>query len=147
METNNTPLTTKVTEQVVANVKTWLNTCTAKPFDFSYEDLPANDAGICLSSRQAAYYLARYITGGYKAQYQFQLIYRILPTTDTETVNAIDLLNSIADWCEENADSLVVVGSTTAQKITKDTNASVLAVYEDGARDYDVSLTLTWEVI
>ena len=146
MATNNT-VSSRVTEQVVENVKTWLNTCTLKPFTFSYEDLPANDAGICLSSRQTAYYLKRYIMGGYKAQYQFQLIYRILPTSDTETVDAIELLNSIADWCEDNASSLVVVGTTVAQKITKDTNASVLAVYEDGARDYDVSLTLTWEVL
>lgn len=118
----------------------------ADGLELTFESLPENDVGVCLSTRQAAFYDARYIMGGYRAQYQFNIIYRAIPMDGGEIINATDLLNRTAAWCEQNVGSLEIPFATV-RSLVRTSNAAVLAVYEDGTKDYNISMTLIWEVI
>lgn len=131
---------------VVRAVRTWLNTCTEVPtgMTVSFEDLAENDAGICFSTEQAAVYAARYIGGGYRAEYRFRVIYRVLPSDDGDQLNAVEALTSICAWCETAAPP--TISGAVNIKITRTSDVAVLSVYEDGCTDYGASLMLSWEV-
>jgi len=128
---------------VISSVKTWLNTMSIDRTSynhFSFEDLPENDFGYTFSTRQGAQYLKKYIGGGYLAQYQFYLIVRVLPSTDEDSIDAIELLNKMADWCVTHVPS-----SMPTAKIERTTDAAVLSVFEDGVKDYNITMNITWE--
>lgn len=127
-------------------VKTWLNTCTALPTGLAvtFEDLPENDVGVCFSTEQAAVYAARYIGGGYRAEYRFRVIYRVLPSDDGDQLNAVEALTSICAWCETAAPP--TISGAVNVKIIRTSDVAVLSVYEDGCTDYGASLMLSWEV-
>lgn len=131
---------------VVRAVKAWLNTCDELPRGLSvtFEDLAENGVGLCFSTEQAAVYAARYIAGGYRAEYRFRVIYRVLPSDDGDQMDAVELLTAICAWCETAAPP--DVGGAVNEKITRTSDAAVLSVYEDGCTDYGASLMLTWEV-
>lgn len=131
---------------VVRAVKTWLNTCTEIPtgMTVSFEDLAENKPGLCFSTEQAAVYAARYIGGGYRAEYRFRVIYRVLPSDDGDQMDAVELLTAICAWCETAAPP--DISDAVNEKITRQSDAAVLAVWEDGCTDYGASLMLTWEV-
>lgn len=131
---------------VVRSVKTWLNTCTEVPtgMTVSFEDLAENKPGLCFSTEQAAVYAARYIGGGYRAEYRFRVIYRVLPSDDGDQMDAVELLTAICAWCETAAPP--ELADAVNEKITRESDAAVLAVWEDGCTDYGASLMLTWEV-
>ena len=143
-------LTYSYIQQLLTTVKTWLNTYFAETVDgktvipdkVSFEDLPENDTGICFSTVQAPLYAARYITGGYKGQYQFQIIYRVLPSDDGDMIDAVDFLMRFAEWCGSNPPTIT---NAVNIRVEKTSNAAILTAYEDGANDYGISLTLTWE--
>lgn len=131
---------------VLRAVKTWLNTCSQLPtgLSVSFEDLPANDVGICFSTDQAAVYAARYIAGGYRAEYRFRIVVRVLPSDDSDMLDAAELLTNICAWCETAAPP-TITGAVNA-KVRRTSDVAVLGVYEDGCSDYGATLTLTWEV-
>lgn len=133
-------------QEVHHAVKTWLNTCTELPIGVavSFENLKENDVGLCFSTDQSPVYAARYITGGFRAQYQMQIIYRVLPTDDSDVLAAVDDLTAISAWCAENADALAITGAVNV-RIERTSDAAVLAVYEDGTSDYGCGITITWE--
>lgn len=131
---------------VVRAVKTWLNTCNDVPsgMTVTFEDLAENAAGLCFSTEQAAVYAARYIGGGYRGEYRFRVIYRVLPSDDSDQLDAVELLTKICAWCETAAPPNL--DNAVNEIITRTSDAAVLAVYEDGCTDYGASLMLTWEV-
>lgn len=133
-------------QEVHAAVKAWLNGCTQLPqgISVSFENLPANDPGICFSTDQSPVYAARYIGGGYKAQYQFQVIYRVLPSDDGDMLAAVDCLTDISAWCETAEPPLIEGAINTRVERTAD--VAVLNAYEDGCTDYGCGITITWEV-
>lgn len=133
-------------DSVVRSVKAWLNTCPDLPagMSVSFEALVENDAGLCFSTEQAAVYAARYIGGGYRAEYRFRVIYRVLPSDDGDQMAAVEVLTAICGWCETAAPP--ELADAVNEKITRESDAAVLAVYEDGCTDYGASLMLTWEV-
>lgn len=132
---------------VVRAVRAWLNTCDelSQGLSVSFEDLEENGVGLCFSTEQAALYAARYIGGGYRAEYRFRVIYRVLPSDDGDQMDAVELLTAICAWCETAAPP--DIGGAVNEKITRTSDAAVLAVYEDGCTDYGASLMLTWEVL
>ena len=139
-------LAAKSAMSAVRAVLNWLNTCTEMPAGLtaSFEDLPENDVGICLSTEQAPVYAARYIAGGYRAQYDFRIIYRVLPSDDGDMLDAVEALTDVCAWCETAAPP--DLDNAVNEKITRTSDVAVLAVYEDGTSDYGASLSLTWEV-
>lgn len=128
-------------------VRTWINTCDRLPSSagtVSFEDLQADETGMCIATVQAPAYAAKYILGGYRAEYRFRIVYRVQPSDDSDMLDAVEALTNIADWCETTTPPELTGAATT--HITRNTDAAILAAYEDGSNDYAVDLTLTWEV-
>ena len=127
-------------------LRAWLNTCAELPAGMavSFENLAENDAGLCFATIQAPAYAARYILGGYRAEYHFRIIYRVLPSDDGDILDAVETLTAIGAWCESAAPP--DLDGAVNEHITRTNDAAILAAYEDGSNDYGIELTLTWEV-
>ena len=128
-------------------VKTWLNTCPDLPASagaVTFEDLPGNGSGLTFTTSQSPAYAARYVTGGYKAEYRFRVIYRVLPSDDGDMLDAVEALTAIAAWCETAA-APTLDGAVNVHVI-RTSDVTILAAFEDGSNDYSIDLTLTWEV-
>lgn len=127
-------------------MRAWLNTCTQLPADagaVSFEDLEENEASICFTTLQAPAYVARYILGGYKAEYRFRIIYRVLPSDDGDMLDAVEALTAIAAWCESTEPP--ELDGASSVRIVQTTDVTIFAAYEDGSNDYYVDLNLEWE--
>lgn len=134
-------------ENVQRALLEWFGTYPDLPAEPSFESLPDDGPGLCLSTIQAANRLKSYIAGGYVAQYQFNLIYRIQPSDSEDQLAAVELLNKMGAWAEQNQTGPALPEGAYFRKIVRTNNAAILAVYEDGTRDYQIALTMTWEVI
>ncbi len=148
-QNNSSPVTllpASVAAAVPRAVYTWFATCEYLPTGVavSFEDLPPNDPGICLSTVQSPAYAARYILGGYRAEYRFRVIYRILPSDSGDMLDAVELLGNLAAWCEDTIPP-EITGAVNV-KINRTSDATILVAYDDGSSDYAVSLSMTWEV-
>lgn len=124
----------------------WLNTCPHKPVHrINFEFLPADSPGMMVSTIQAAFKTRQYITGGYEAQYQFKIVYRVQPDDNDSRLAADEVLNAVGAWAENNAEK-PNLKSALVRSVKRTSNASLLAVYEDGSRDHQILMTLTYEV-
>lgn len=131
--------------KISRGVLSWLNTCPFNPdLRMSYE-LLGDEGGLALSTTQAAYKTASYIYGGYRAQYQFRVIYRLRPETNDERLSAEEIVNSIGAWAEVYADLLKIDG-ICIQSVRRDTVAALYARYEGGVEDYQILMTMIYEV-
>ena len=74
---------TEEVDKISRSMRVWANTFPEKPVDIiKYEFLSADqgdETGMALSTIQGTYITKRFILGGYQAEYQFKLIYRIKP--------------------------------------------------------------------
>lgn len=145
-ENNRQLLNARTAMSVVRAVKAWLNTCSELPagMAFTFEDLPEDASALAFTTDQAAAYAARYIGGGYRGEYRFRLIYRVLPSDDGDILTAVETLTAICAWCETAAPP--ALDNAVNERITRTSDVAVLGVYEDGSSDYSASLTFTWEV-
>lgn len=130
-------------------VLAWVNTCPVIPDGvdlIQYEYLPDSAPSMALSSIQAAYIMQKYIAGGYLAEYQFKLIYRVSPgNSNDKRLQADEALNTIAEWVEANAPA--TFGEN--QRVTRleaTTMAAMFARYEDGTEDHQTLFKLKYEV-
>ncbi len=132
-------------DTISRTVRRWLS---------SYEDLPASrldfeylgkTSGLTISTIQAAYKTRRYITGGYQAQYQFQIVYRVMAANADERLSADEELNAMAEWAEENPPELPE--GINRWKVRRDTDASTMTRYDNGAEDHAIQMTIIYEVI
>lgn len=140
-------LPTAAAVNVQRAVKTWLNTCPDLPAaapTVTFEDLSANDCGLTFTTAQSPAYAARYILGGYKGEYRFRVIYRVLPSDDGDMLDAVEALTAIAAWCETAAPPALDGAVNT--HVVRTSDVTILAAYDDGSNDYSIDLTLTWEV-
>lgn len=145
MPNNNPPLIiTPEAEQIARAVRTWLNTYPDKPETMVDVDYLGEDSGLALMTTQAAYKTREYILGGYEAQYQFTIFWRTIPTNANERLQADETLNNYAAWAEKNP--IVLSSPCRTVKLTRNTNAALLAVYDNGAEDHTILMTLTYEV-
>ena len=147
--TNNKPisfLSNAETDRVSRALLAWLNEYPDKPVNISFEGLRPDTVGIALSTIQGAYKTRQYITGGYEAQYQFKLIYRLQPSDSNDRLAADELLNAFGDWAAQRPDK-PDIGAGNVLRIECNTRSSLFAVYEDGSADHQILLTMTYEVI
>ena len=132
--------------EVSRTLLAWLNTNPDKPHRINFEFLPDDGTGLSLSAIQAAVKTKQYIFGGYEAQYQFALIYRSQPGDNDTRLEAVEMLNELGAWAERNAGSLLL-DRARVKTLRRTSNAALLAVYEDGSRDHQILMNLTYEVI
>ena len=132
--------------QVSRKLLVWLNTYPEKPVDLiRFEFLPADTTAMAMSTIQAAYILRKYILGGYKAEYQFKLIYRIKPgNSNDKRLKADELLDAFGDWTIGQRPD--IGEGKTVVSVEPTTRSSLFAVYENGDEDHQILMKLTYEV-
>lgn len=138
-------------DKISRNVLIWLNTSPEIPVSIGmmkYEVLQSDVACMALSTIQGAYILQKYILGGYKAEYQFKLIYRLNPGTSMDKRLAADeLLNRLGAWANDNKDNLRLGEEIRVLTVEPTTRSSLFAMYENGDEDHQILMNLTYEVI
>lgn len=106
---------------------------------------------MALSTIQAAYIVKKYILGGYQAEYQFKVIYRMKPgNSNDKRLKADEMLNALGDWAElfggVNNDPFIGEGKRVI-RIEPTTRSSLFAMYENGDEDHQILMKMNYEVI
>ena len=111
-----------------------------------YEYFASKTVGMALSSVQGAVITKKYITGGYQAEYSFEIHYQIAPplASDDKRLKAVEVLNQFADWAQSQRPA--IGEDRRAIQIEATAFASYLGVTDDQYEDYYVPLKLTYEV-
>ena len=133
-------------DKINRKMAAWANAFPEKPVDFiNYERLAEDEASMALSTIQGTYITKRYILGGYQAEYQFKMIYRVKPgNSPDKRLKADELLDRFGDWASSNYPDLgdgirVIRVETTAR-------SSLFANYENGDEDHQILLKMDYEV-
>lgn len=152
MENNPVLLTDKLEEdQISRNMVIWANTFPDLPdglsgdiainFEYLVADLPC----MALSTIQSAYITKRYILGGYQAEYQFKLIYRIKPGKSIDKrLKADELLDKFGDWARTQRP--YIGDNMRSLRVEATTRSSLFAIYENGDEDHQILMKMTYEV-
>lgn len=132
---------------VTRKLLAWLNTFPKKPVKLiQFEYLPADAVGMALSTIQAAYIIKKYILGGYQAEYQFKVIYRINPGDSNDArLKADELLNNIGDWASGKKPD--IGDGKRVVSLEPTTRSSIFAMYENGDEDHQIFMKMIYEVI
>lgn len=102
--------------------------------------------GMAVSAVTTAYINKSYIMGGYEADYQFVLIYRIKPGKSVNrSLEANELLNQFGDWARQNKPDLGEGIRVT--RVIPTSQAELYAPYENGDEDHHIPIKITYEVI
>lgn len=134
------------TDKISRSMLAWLNTYFYKPVSLiEFESLKADEPSMALSTIQGAYKTKQYITGGYVAQYQFKVIYRLQAVTNNDRLSADELLNAMGDWMTERYNWPFI--GYRILRITCDSRSSLFAAYDNGDEDHQILMTMTYEVI
>lgn len=133
-------------DQVSRKLLVWLNTYPELPVDLiRFEFLPADTSAMAMSTIQAAYIVRKYITGGYVAEYQFKIIYRVKPgNSNDKRLKADELLNAIGDWA--NGKKPDIGDDKRVISMEPTTRSSLFAMYENGDEDHQILMKLNYEV-
>lgn len=139
-------------DQISRNMVIWANTFPNIPENLSgdisinFEYLVADYPCMALSTIQSTYIVKRYILGGYQAEYQFKLIYRIKPGKSIDKrLSADELLNSFGYWAKNERP--YIGENMQVLRIETITRSSMFAVYENGDEDHQILMKMTYEVI
>lgn len=130
------------------NVLIWLNTYPDKSVDAikTESQLGVNEPCMAISSITSAYINKSYILGGYEAEYQFTIIYRIKPGSSMDkSLMANEDLNRMGDWVRRNKPNLGE--GIHVRKVEPISIASTYAQYDDGDEDHHIPIKITYEVI
>lgn len=138
-------------EKISRSMLVWANTFPDKPvtvikYEFlDVDEISGDETGMALSTIQGTYITRRYILGGYQAEYQFKIIYRIKPGNSNDNrLQADEMLNRFGDWARTQKPDLG--DGVNAIKVEPTTQSSKFAAYEDGYEDYQILMRLTYEV-
>lgn len=138
-------------DKISRSMLVWANTFPDKPvtvikYEFlDVDEITGDETGMALSTIQGTYITRRYIIGGYQAEYQFKIIYRIKPgNSNDKRLQADEMLNRFGDWARTQKPDLG--DGINALKVEPTTQSSKFAAYEDGYEDYQILMRLTYEV-
>jgi len=137
------------TDQVARALLVWLNEYPELPVGgIDYEYLSAEGESMAMSSIQSAYKTAEYIDGTYAAEYQFSIMYRIVPRmgSNSDRLFADETLNAIGDWASSRRPRPIIGTDKTVTGIRCNTRSTLLARYEDGSEDHQILMTMNYEV-
>lgn len=138
-------------DQVSRNMVIWANTFPDLPDDLAgdpainFEYLVADFPCMALSTIQSTHILKRYILGGYLAEYQFKIIYRVKPGNSIDKrLKADELLDRFCDWARTQHP--YIGENMRVLRIEATTRSSMFAVYENGDEDHQILMKMTYEV-
>lgn len=138
-------------DKISRSILVWANTFPDKPvtvikYEFlDVDEISGDETGMALSTIQGTYITRQYIIGGYQAEYQFKIIYRIKPgNSNDKRLQADEMLNRFGDWARTQKPDLG--DGINALKVEPTTQSSKFAAYEGGYEDYQILMRLTYEV-
>lgn len=137
---------TEVQALVSRSVRSWLQSCPCKPCKTVGMEYLPDDFGLALSVTETPYKVRSYITGGYLAAYECDLIYRCMPVTDEERVKADEELDAMALWAKHARSGLLIAGYSV-KKVEQTSLTTLSARYTNGAEDHTTHLQIQFEVI
>lgn len=139
-------------DRIGRKVILWLNSFPGLPEDLSLNmvvpesHLKPDVPGMAVSAITTAYIKRAYIVGGYQAEYQFVVIYRVKPGVSMEkTLKADELLNQLGDWASRNKPDLGA--GIRVMEVIPTAQAELYALYESGDEDHHIPIKITYEVI
>lgn len=134
----------KVSRQMIL----WLNNFPELPAEVSsiqYETLAPEKPSMALSTIQGAYVVERDIIGGYTAEYQFKLIYRLKPGQSTDVrLKADEILDRLGDWAA--AQTPDIGEGLRVQELEQAARSSLLEILENGWEDHQILMRMTYKV-
>lgn len=134
-------------DQISRMLLVWVNQFPDKPVPtINYEFLKDGEPSMALSTIQAAVKLRSYITGGYQAQYQFKVIYRVQPSTNNDRLKADELLDNLGDWVTGRKDLPDLGAGIKCTKVESTTRSSLFGRYENGDEDHQILMNMIYEV-
>ena len=134
-------------DKISRKMLVWVNTFPETPVAIiNFENLAADQESMALSTIQSTYITKRYITGGYRAEYQFKVIFRIKPgNSNDKRLKADELLNRLGDWARTETPD--IGEGFVSLKVEPTTRSSLFAAYDNGDEDHQILMKLTYEVI
>lgn len=126
----------------------WLNKFPERPVGTitTESHLLVDEPGMALSTITSAYISKQFICGGYQAEYQFTIIYRIKPGNSMDkSLKANELLNRLGEWAMSNKPDLG--NGISVLKVVPISPAELYAPYENGDEDHHIMMKITYEVI
>lgn len=139
-------------DKIDRNVLIWLNTYPELPDDIAKDmivpesHLLPDVPGMAMSTITTAYINRRYILGGYEAEYDFKVIYRIKPGKSMDmSLEANELLNRLGGWASQNMPYLGE--GIRVMRVTQTSYADLFAPYENGDEDHQIMMKIVYEVI
>lgn len=134
----------KVSRQLIL----WLNTFPDLPADVAsiqYETLAPEKPSMALSTIQGTYIVERDIIGGYTAEYQFKLIYRLKPGISGDArLKTDEILDRLGDWAA--AQTPDIDAGLHVQELEQTTRSSLFSIMEDGWEDHQILMQMTYQV-
>lgn len=132
---------------VMRAILSWLNTSGDKPdLTLNYERLDPDKPGLALSTIQGTYKTRKYLYGGYEAQYQFKIIYRLQPgNSNDRRLKADEALDKFGAWAVANVHTLNLGDDLNTVKIDINARSALFAAYDGGDEDHQILMTLTYE--
>ena len=144
-------VTSEEADKISRAMSVWANTFPDKPvavirYEFlDIDEKTGEETAMALSTIQGTYITRRYILGGYQAEYQFKIIYRIKPgNSNDKRLQDDEMLNRFGDWAMDQKPDLGE--GVNALRVEPTTQSSKFAQYEDGSEDYQILMRLTYEV-
>lgn len=139
------PVSRQEQEQVARALLDWLSQYDALPCPIEFEYLPKDAAGMALTVVQSTK-TEEYITGDYNVSYQFGIWYRSQSGDSDDRLNAVALLDGLADWAERQEVPPDLGPQRTVSHFATNAAAALAAAYNDGSEDYQVLMTMDYEV-
>lgn len=136
-------------DRIGRSVVAWLNTYPELPHDLAngiidYEFLAAEVPAMSIATVQGTYVIRRNIIGGYEAEYQFKLIYRINVSNADQRLKADEILNRIGEWAKSKTPYLGA--GIKEAKFEPVAQSSLFGRYENGDEDHQIFMKLTYKV-
>ena len=98
--TNKNMVSAEEQAQVSRLLLVWLNQFPDKPVNKINFEYLEEDVGMAMSVVQGVYKTRQFIDGSYEAQYQFQVINRVIPASNDERLKADEVLDMLGAWAE-----------------------------------------------
>lgn len=134
--------------RVARKVRDKMRTCPEKPVDkLDYEFLSAKSAGLTIATVQPAYKTKRFILGGYRAEYQFAIVYRLTAASPEERLQADEALDNMTAWAEARENWPELGEGVKVLSVKGDEAAKIVDRYDNGLEDHQITITITYERI
>lgn len=131
--------------RIIRTLLTWFNGASLPVDKMDYEYLPEEE-GLSMATEQSAHKTRQYLLGGYEAEYVFRVIYRSMAENTDQRLAMDEALNAIGAWAETT--ELPDFGDNIHPKrLRRNTPSAIVARYDDGTEDHQLSMTLLYEVI